>query len=80
MHYTGTVKFDEAISKVLSRAADAKTTAFGDHQWFTAPEFETSDPALKWIEDAAWVGQGRVVVDERGSAVDYEIYQVTNGA
>lgn len=80
VHYTGILKIDEAISKVLSGAADAKTTAFGEHQWFTAPEFETSDPALKWIEDAAWVGQGRVVVDERGSAVDYEIYRVTNGA
>lgn len=80
VHYTGVLKIDEAISKVLSGAGDAKTTEFGDHQWFTAPEFETSDPALKWIEDAAWVGQGRVVVDERGSAVDYEIYRVTNGA
>jgi hypothetical protein len=70
------MKVDEAISKVLAGAEDAKTTNFGDHHWLTAPAFETSDPALKWIEDAAWVGQGRLVVDESGSAVEYEIYQV----
>jgi hypothetical protein len=72
------MKVDEALSKVLTGADDAKTTSFGDHYWYSTPMFETSDPALKWIEDAAWVGQGRVVVDESGAAVEYEIYQVVN--
>ena len=69
---------DASLSKVLTGAEDAGTTNFGDHHWYSTPIFETSDPNLKWIEDAAWVGQGRVVVDERGSAVEYEIYQVVN--
>jgi hypothetical protein len=72
------MKVDEALSKVLTGTDDAKTTSFGDHYWFSTPIFETSDPALQWIEDAAWVGQGRVVVDESGAAVEYEIYQVVN--
>lgn len=79
VHYTGILKIDDATSKVLMGAEDAKTTAYGDHEWYTAPVFETSDPALKWIEDAAWVGQGRVVVDEGGRAVEYGIYQLVGG-
>ena len=78
VHYTGVMKLDAPLSKVLIGAEDAETTSFGDHDWYSTPIFETSDPSLKWIEDAAWVGQGRVVVDERGSAVEYEIYQVVN--
>jgi hypothetical protein len=78
VHYNGVMKVDEALSKVLTGADDAKTTNFGDHYWYSTPIFETSDPTLKWIEDVAWVGQGRVVVDESGAAVEYEIYQVVN--
>ena len=78
VHYTGVMKVDASLSKVLTGAEDAETTSFGDHYWYSTPIFETSDPTLKWIEDAAWVGQGRVVVDDHGSAVEYEIYQVVN--
>jgi hypothetical protein len=68
------MKIDAALPKVLRGAEDAKTTSFGDHHWYSTPIFETSNPTSKWIEDAAWVGQERVVVDERGSAVEYEIH------
>jgi len=78
VQYTGVLKHDEAVVKVLNWAEDAKTTEFGQQEWFAAPRFETSDPALKWIEDAFWVGRGRAVVDEKGSAVEYEISQAVN--
>ena len=78
IHYTGVVQNDEATGKVFGFGEDAKTTQFGDHQWFTGPKFETSDPALKWIEDAFWVGQGRCIVDEVGNWIEYEIFQVVN--
>ena len=79
IQYTGVLKNDEATGKVFNWAEDAKTTEFGDHQWFASPKFETSDPSLKWIEEAFWVGRGRGVVDgEKGSAVEYEIYRVVN--
>jgi hypothetical protein len=78
IHYNGVMKIDVPLSKVLTGATDAETTSFGDHYWYSTPIFETSDPELKWIEDVAWVGQGRVVVDGRGTAVEYEIYQVVN--
>ncbi len=78
IHYSGVLRFDESGGKVLSFGPDAKTTQYGDHHWFSGPIMETSDPKMKWIEDELWVGQGHFVVDEKGSAVEYEIYKVTN--
>ena len=72
------MKNDGATVKVLGWAEDAQTTEFGEHQWFTGPKFETSDPSLKWIEDTFWVAQGRCVVDEGGNGIEYEVYQVVN--
>lgn len=73
------MKGDDAIAKVIGFAEDAKTTQFGDHEmWFTRPVFETSDPSLKWIESAVWVGRGRCVVEEGANTVEYEILKVVN--
>lgn len=33
---------------------------------------------LLWIEDTLWIGEGRFVVDEKGSAVEYTIFKVGN--
>ena len=79
VRYTGVMKGDEATTKVVSFAEDAKTTEFGDHEtWFIGPKFETSDPKLKWIEDAFWVGQGRCIVDGVRRGGEYGIWQVVN--
>ena len=78
IHYNGRLKLDEKANKVLGWESDAKSTEYGDHYWFSAPVVETSDPKLKWVEDVIWIGQGRFVVDESGSAVEYRIYQVEN--
>lgn len=80
IHYSGVLKIDDKAAKVLSWAPDAKTTEFGDHHWFSGPIMETSDPAMKWIEDTLWVGEGRFVVDDKGSAVEYTVYKVGNKA
>ena len=77
-HYRGIVKVDSKAGKVFSFASDAGTTEYGDHHWFNAPVMETSDPELKWVENEVWLGEGRFVVDEQGSAVEYEVYRVTN--
>jgi len=78
VHYGGVLKLDDAGNKVIGWAPDAKTTQFGDHDWFTAPVMETDDPAYKWVETSVFVGQGRYIVDEVGTAVEYQIYKVTN--
>ncbi|KAK6395939.1 hypothetical protein LTR65_010048 [Meristemomyces frigidus] len=79
-YYLGTMVMDSACGKAMSFADDAKTTEFGDHDFFTAPRFETSDPNLKWIESASFVGEGRFVVDDdRSTAVEYAIYHLRSG-
>ncbi|EXJ60786.1 hypothetical protein A1O7_04939 [Cladophialophora yegresii CBS 114405] len=78
VHYHGVLKVDEAGQQVLGWSPDAKTTKSGDHEWFSAPIMETSDPKFKWVETSLWVGQGHWVVDETGYAVEYEIYKVVN--
>ncbi|KAK5060200.1 hypothetical protein LTR84_010085 [Exophiala bonariae] len=78
IHYHGVLKVDDAGSKALAGAADAKSTDFGDHEWFAGPVIETDDPNFKWVETTLFVGQGRYVIDDEGSAVEYQIYKVVN--
>jgi len=78
VHYRGILKFDGAASKVLGWAPDAKTTQYADHDWFTGPIIETDDEAYKWVETSMFVAQGRFVVDDGGSAVEYQIYRLTS--
>lgn len=69
---------DEKASEVLSFASDAKSTQFGDHYWFSSPIMVTSCPDFKWIEGSWFVGRGRFQVDEKGTAIEYEIYEMEN--
>ncbi|KAK5144699.1 hypothetical protein LTR04_001494 [Oleoguttula sp. CCFEE 6159] len=79
IHYTGILGMDEAAKKVLGWSKDAKTTSYGDHQWFTGPIMEMSSADFKWVETTLFVGQGHFVVEgEAVSAVEYEIYKVVN--
>lgn len=72
------MKLDDAANKVLGWTSDAKTTNYGDHEWFAGPIFETSDPKFKWVETSLFVGQGHFVVEGENSAVEYQIYKVVN--
>lgn len=78
VHYFGHLKIDEAVEKVLAWSSDAKSTSFGDHEFWCSPNIETGSEKFKWVEAAAWVGQGRFVVDEMGSAVEYRMYRARN--
>jgi hypothetical protein len=62
----------------LGFAPDAKSTDYGDQEWFATPIVETSDPKFKWVEESVFVAQGHFVVDESGSAVEYQIYRAVN--
>jgi hypothetical protein len=78
IHYHGVLKIDGASQKVLEWSKDAKTTAYGDHEWFSAPIIETSSKDFKWVETSLWVGQGHWVVEGDQQAVEYEIFRVVN--
>ena len=76
--YTGRLVIDQGTKKLLEKAPDAQPTAFGDTDWFTMLNVETTDPRLKWLENAALIGQGRWHIDEKGLAAEYLVYQLKN--
>lgn len=78
IHYNGKLKANDKVNKVLTFASDAKSTDYGDQEWFATPIIETSDPKFKWVEESVFVGQGHFVVEPTGSAVEYQIYRVVN--
>ena len=63
---------------MLSGATDAKSTEYGDQEWFITPHIETSSEKFKWMEETVWLGQGHWIVDDKGSAVEYQLYRVMN--
>lgn len=76
MHYVGKLQLDDASWRPLTFASDAKSTQYGDHEWFSSPIMETSDPDFKWVENHMFLGEGRWHVDDDGSpAIEYEIYR-----
>lgn len=78
MHYTAILQVDEKSMSAgpLGWDTDATSTQFGDHDWFSSPVIETSDPELKWVEASMFVGEGRWVVEGGKRAIEYEIYRV----
>lgn len=78
LHYFGHIKPDEAGGKILEWSPNAKSTNFGDFEFWCSPNIEIGAAKFKWLEAAAWIGQGRFVVDEKGSAVEYHIYRARN--
>ncbi|KAI5803199.1 hypothetical protein EDC01DRAFT_646247 [Geopyxis carbonaria] len=72
--YVGIITMTEAIGKVLSGAADAVTTRWGD--LVVTPRFETSE-RYKELESKVWVASGRFIVGEKGERmVEYRVSEV----
>lgn len=42
VHYTGALKVDEVAANFLATTPDAKSTEFGDHDWWCRPFIETN--------------------------------------
>lgn len=82
VRYEGLLRVDAASHPQLMGQRNAASTRWGQHEWFMSPVFETSDPDLKWIEEACFVGEGRWVVEkEKGSGeqeigVEYQIFRL----
>jgi len=75
IHYLGHLKINEAAEKVFEWSPDAKSTQFGDLEFWCSPNIETGSDKFKWVEAVAWVGRGRFVVDEKGTAVEHQIHR-----
>ncbi|EFW99835.1 hypothetical protein CMQ_153 [Grosmannia clavigera kw1407] len=74
--YTGIIQLGGAADKVLSGAADAKTTDFGEV--FSHHTFETGHPSLRALESKVFVGAGHFVLEAgQPPVVEYKISEVT---
>ncbi|KAL5361653.1 hypothetical protein BJX96DRAFT_176432 [Aspergillus floccosus] len=69
VQYTGYLDLDADARKFMAWAADARTTAYGDHFWWTRLVIETSAPRFKWLERTMLVGRGRWVREADVQAV-----------
>ncbi|KAF4211974.1 hypothetical protein CNMCM8980_001713 [Aspergillus fumigatiaffinis] len=78
IHYKGYLRIDEASQQFGSWSPDAKTTEFGQHHWWSAPNIEVSDPNFKWVATTQFIGRGRWFREGDVQAVEYEIFEVAN--
>ncbi|KAF1810415.1 hypothetical protein P152DRAFT_508721 [Eremomyces bilateralis CBS 781.70] len=78
LFYKGAVALSPGVTAILSGAADAKTTGFGDS--FVTMKFETGSPAYKSLETMLLVAQGRFVKEaDGGITVEYRVSKVLAG-
>lgn len=75
--YTGTLSLTGGAGLVLGGKPEAKTTDFGEV--FCNITFESSDPALKPLNDKVYVGSGRFIIEQgKPVLVEYKISEVTH--
>ena len=70
LSYPGVIDFNEKAQKAVEKGTG---TEFGDHYWRTTPRFETGDPRYSWLNQAVFVGEGRMLP---GLVVEYRVYRV----
>jgi hypothetical protein len=71
VQYFGLIEMNEAVSSALKNGT---STRF-DQQYFRSnPRFETSDPRYAWLQQAVFVGQGRII---EGPGVEYNVFRIT---
>lgn len=76
LRYEGVLRVDAKSFPQLTGGSNAKSTEFGEHEWFTSPIFETSDPDFKWMENSSFVGEGRWVVEDGEIGIEYQIHRL----
>jgi len=74
MFYKGPLAFSEGVKKVITGAADAKTTGYGDS--FMTFEFETGSNTFKPLETMVFCASGRFVMEGGETFVEYKVSRV----
>ena len=69
--YYGIIEFNAKAQQALEKQTG---TEFADHYWRTNPRFETGDPRYAWLNQALFVGEGRMLPS---LVVEYRVYRVT---
>ena len=71
VQYHGVLEMNDAIQAAMATAGE---TEFADQYFRTAPRFETGDARYAWLNQAVFVGEGRLFP---GFAVEYRVYRLT---
>jgi hypothetical protein len=71
VQYLGVLELNEAVQDAL---ANGTATNFEDQYFRTTPRFEVFDPRYAWLQQGAFIGQGRVI---EGLGVQYDVFRVT---
>ncbi|KAF2101113.1 hypothetical protein NA57DRAFT_74701 [Rhizodiscina lignyota] len=77
-HYPGIIQINEKVMKAMTYAPDAKSTEFEDLEFWTSPIVEISNKELKWLERSMLVAQGKLIHDDGGYGVEYEVYKLAH--
>ena len=67
----GLAAMNDAIQAAMTTAGP---TEFADQYFRTTPRFETGDSRYAWLNQAVFIGEGRLVP---GFAVEYRVYRAT---
>jgi hypothetical protein len=70
VQYYGLIEMNQAVMTALQKGA---ATTFEQQYFRTTPRFESSDPRYAWLQQAVFVGQGRVI---EGPGVEYNVFRV----
>jgi len=80
IRFTGVMRLDASIEKVLQWSPEARSTRAAEHYSFVSPVIEVSAERHKWMEQTAFVGHGHYYVPGDGTqAVEFEIYRLVTG-
>lgn len=67
LQYFGLIDMNDKVQAAL---ATAEGTEFGDQYFYISPRFETGDERYAWLNQTAFVGQGRIYP---GFGVEYNV-------
>jgi Protein of unknown function (DUF3237) len=69
--YFGVLEMNDAVQRAIQTGGE---TAYDDQYFRIAPRLETGDPRHAWVNQSAFVGEGRVYP---GGGVQYRVLRVT---
>jgi Protein of unknown function (DUF3237) len=71
LQYFGLLEMNDKVQQAM---AAGKGTDYGDQYFRTNPRFETGDPRYAWLQQAFFVGEGRLLPER---TVQYRVYRLT---
>jgi hypothetical protein len=74
VQYFGVIEYTAAA---LAAVAGERASDYDEHYFRTSLRLESGDPRYAWVNQAVFVGEGRIHPAEPGPTVEYRVYRVT---